>query len=240
MHTVDDVQLLKRCLTLAGYSIEGLGGVSDEWSHEDVMRGARKILRDYLEGWRRIAELEAENEGLIAIDTSRGAFVRIRALLKIEKDRAEKAEAREARLRWMAGWLCQCEELCHWYDYFRCHPMMYEQVNWRQDAHIEAYATRHQAFEDISSALEGRPDFDEARTALAQEPRVEKEHNIHGGRNPSEQPLGPERGRWDDMLDAGVAVLLEANKPDHGVGCEYGECATCTLRPFPHCGDKPE
>lgn len=60
MHTVDDVQLLKRCLTMAGYSVEGLGGVSDEWSHEDVMRGARKMLCGYLKGWERIAELEAQ------------------------------------------------------------------------------------------------------------------------------------------------------------------------------------
>lgn len=85
--------------------------------------------------------------------------------VKAERD-AEMSD--NARLRWLAGWLCQCEELCHWYDYFRCHPMMYDQVNWRQVAHIEAYATRHQAFEDIRAALEGRPDFEMDSAALAQ------------------------------------------------------------------------
>ena len=44
-------------------------------------------------------------------------------------------------------WICQCEALCHWYDYFKCHPLLWKQAKYSLDAHCEAYATRHAAFE---------------------------------------------------------------------------------------------
>lgn len=57
------------------------------------------------------------------------------------------------RLRELMDWVCQCEEVCHWYDFFKVHPMQHAAVNWRQSAHIEAYSSRHNAFAEAREAL---------------------------------------------------------------------------------------
>ncbi len=53
--------------------------------------------------------------------------------------------------------------------------------------------------------------------------------------------IGPD-GRWEEttLLQRVPTTMGDGSGPGHGVGCEHGECATCTLRPFPHCGEKFE
>ena len=94
---------------------------------------------------------------LNALDALEQDLARVKAA-GIDAMRQAYHVANEALLlRFDLDWLCQCEDLCHWYDYFKCHPLMWKSVKYTQSAHIEAYGTRHAAFEAARKKLEDAP-----------------------------------------------------------------------------------